>query len=121
MKERFSNFEMLRIVSMSGIIAMHYFTGHLGGMAQEAIFPNFTWFFSQLIYSLSIPLVNCFVLLTGFFLIDKFCFNIRKVIELLTITMFYGVLGFGIGVISGVTEFSGIRLFYSLFLVLEYK
>lgn len=114
-KERTSNFELLRIVSMCGIIAIHYLSGTLGGMAENAVFPEFSWFFSQFINSVACPLVNCFVLISGYFLIDKSKFGIRKVLDLVIISGFYGIVGYLIGVATNNAVWSMKGLFLSLF------
>ncbi len=114
-KERMSNIELLRIVSMCGIIAIHYMSEHLGGMSAGAVFPKFSWFFYQIINSISCSLVNCFVLISGYFLIEKTSFSLRKAVDLVVITAYYGVMGYIVGVFSGVTPFTIKGLFYSFF------
>lgn len=42
--------------------------------------------------------MNCFVLITGYFLIEKTAFSLKKPIELLVITAFYGLLAYVIRV-----------------------
>lgn len=119
--DRLSNFELLRIISMCGIIAIHYLAGHLGGMAENATFPNFEWFLSQFISSVACPLVNCFVLISGYFLVRKKVFGIRKVVDLLLITAFYGVIGYGIGAFMGVIPITVKGLLYAFFPFFEGK
>ena len=92
MNERKSNLELLRIISMCGIIIMHY--SGIGGGVHNNIFPSFSWFFTHLLNSFCIPLVNCFVLISGYFLIKRKMFSLRKPIELLLITAFYGVIAY---------------------------
>lgn len=120
-KERLSNFELLRIISMCGIIAIHYLAGHLGGMTENVAFPNFEWFLSQFISSVACPLVNCFVLISGYFLIRKNVFGIRKVVDLLFITSFYGVIGYVVGVFMNVTPITVKGLLYAFFPFFEGK
>ena len=91
-KRRDSNLELLRIISMCGIISMHYFG--MGGAVQNSVFPNFSWFFTHFINSLAIPLVNGFVLITGYFIVDKQMFSLKKPIELLIITATYGIISY---------------------------
>lgn len=101
MKERDSNLELLRIISMCGIIVMHYFNKDLGGVIQNCVFPNFSWIFSHILNSVCIPLVNCFVLITGYFLVEKTIFSFRKPLYLLLITVFYGVIAYAIAITAG--------------------
>ena len=65
-KKRNSNFELLRIISMCGIIAIHYFSKDLGVMLKVAQFPDLAWVVSHIVYSIGCPLVNCFILITGY-------------------------------------------------------
>lgn len=113
--QRKSNFELLRIISMCGIIAIHYISTDLGGMLQDPAFPNFEWLLRQFVLSTAAPLVNCFVLISGYFLITKNQFNLRKSIELLIITGFYGTLGYFIGLYYGTASFSFKGLLYAFF------
>lgn len=47
--QRESNFELLRILSMCGIIVAHYINSEIGGAVQEAVFPNFSWLYVHFI------------------------------------------------------------------------
>lgn len=102
MKQRNSNLELLRIIAMCGIVALHYTGKDLGGAVTDYVFPHFSWFFVQGLNSLFAPLVNCFVLITGYFLIRKTVFSLKKTAELLMITLFYGAISYGIAyVVNG--------------------
>lgn len=92
MRKRNSNLELLRIISMCGIISMHYFG--MGGAVQNNTFPNFSWFCTHFANSFAVPLVNCFVLITGYFMIDKNKFSLRKSIDCLVITVLYGGISY---------------------------
>lgn len=104
MKQRSSNLELLRIISMCGIIMMHYFG--MGGAVQEDLFPSFSWFLTHFLNSFAIPLVNCFVLITGYFLIKKNRFSLKKPFELLLITALYGIVSYIICVYAGNAQLS---------------
>lgn len=99
MNERKSNLELLRILSMCGIIVMHY--SGMGGAVQDNIFPNFSWFFVHFLNGFCIPLVNCFVLISGYFLIERKVFSLKKPTELLIITAFYGGIAYIVYLITG--------------------
>lgn len=114
-KRRNSNFELLRILAMLGIIAIHYTYASLGGMIQNAVFPNFSWMFTHLIYSFAYPLVNCFVLITAYYLINQTVFSLRKPINLLIITSFYGIVGYMVSIVFNINSFSFKELIFSIF------
>ena len=99
MTKRETNLELLRIISMCGIIIMHYFG--MGGAVKNNVFPSFSWFAVHFLNSFCIPLVNCFVLISGYFLIQRCAFSLKKPMELLAITALYGVLAYGICVCTG--------------------
>ena len=92
--QRTSNFELLRIISMCGIIAIHYANSEIGGAAQNVVFPNFSWMYVHFVGAFCTPLVNCFVLISGYFLIERKALQIRKAINLICITAFYGAASY---------------------------
>ena len=94
MKQRKSNLELLRIIAMCGIVALHYTGQELGSAVSNYVFPSFSWFFVQTANSLFAPLVNCFVLISGYFLIHKTVFSLKKSAELFAITIFYGAVSY---------------------------
>lgn len=113
-KQRVSNIELLRIISMCGIIAMHYMNPEIGGAVQNSIFPNFSWFYTHILSSLCVPLVNCFVLISGYFLVSRNIFSLNKIVKLLIITVFYGFIAYMISLLIGNDEFSFIKLLYAI-------
>ena len=114
-RERSSNFEILRIISMCGIVAIHYLAGNLGGMVENPKFPELEWFLSQTINSIACPLVNCFVLISGYFLIKKDSFGLRKAIDLIAITSFYGLIGYIVGIITNTVSWSMKGFVFAIF------
>ncbi|WP_291236076.1 hypothetical protein [Frisingicoccus sp.] len=80
--ERASNIELLRIISMLGIITLHYFNEDMGGVSAFAVFPELLWIVSKVLQSLAVPLVNCFVLITGYFMIERRELSFRKPVDL---------------------------------------
>lgn len=99
MKQRKSNLELLRIVCMCGIIFLHYMGS--AGLIETAVFPDFSWFYRQTVYSFCVPAVNCFVLISGYFLVERNVFSLRKPVEYFILTVFYGSVGYIIGLLRG--------------------
>ena len=89
MRERNSAIELLRIISMMGVVALHYLGQ--GGMDAFNAYPQFTWFFYSGVRSIAVPLVNVFVLITGYFLVSSRHYTYRKPIRLLLIVFYYGI------------------------------
>ena len=115
MLERNSNIELLRIISMMGIVALHYVHGGIGGVENYSSYPNFTWFFVSGVRSLAIPLVNVFVLITGFFIIRLTKLLLRKVINLLVIAAFYGLVFYFVNLVLDHSTFNLLALAKSVF------
>lgn len=99
MKERNSNIEILRILAMMSVVALHYVHQDLGGVEVLASFPNSTWFFVAAVRGFALPMVNTFVLITGYFTITSNRLNVRKMINLLLIVIYYGVINYIYGLI----------------------
>lgn len=114
-KERNSNIELLRIICMMGVVALHYVHGQMGGVENAAAYPNFTWFFVHAVKSIAIPLVNVFVIITGYFMVRSTKWSLRKAINLILIIMFYGLVLYLIDLVFKKTEFSGLGLVKSVF------
>lgn len=99
--KRQSNLELLRIVSMTLIVAHHY-SVHGGFILPEM---NFNKAFIQVL-SLGGKLgVDCFVLITGYFMIES-KFRLEKLVKLWAQIWFYSILFMAIFYGFGITEFN---------------
>lgn len=114
MTERKSNLELLRILCMCGIIFIHYVGADLGGAVVNGTFPNFSWFFVHFSTSFFVPLVNCFVLISGYFMISSRSFSLKKPLNILLICAFYGVISYIIALLAGARPHDG-SILYALF------
>lgn len=110
---RNSNIELLRILAMLMIVALHYLNGSMGG----ALDPNniqqgtVNYYIANLFETICIISVNIFVLITGYYSIKvipdgNYSTGIKKPINLYVIMLFYGVLFFIIALIIGKQELS---------------
>ncbi|MDG0060848.1 MULTISPECIES: acyltransferase [Priestia] len=91
---RQSNLELLKIVAILMVIILHYFNADMGGGLKYVNSGTFNYYAMNYIESLSIIAVNCFVLITGYFLTGKETIRVKKVIDLVFVTIFYGLLFF---------------------------
>ncbi|MGN0179155.1 MAG: acyltransferase family protein, partial [Monoglobaceae bacterium] len=91
MKERKSNFELLRIISMIAIVLFHY-VGH-GGLAYASLSVNQV--LAQFLKIGGKLGVNCFVMISAYFLIDS-KFSSKKVVAIAGETTFYALLTVGV-------------------------
>lgn len=86
MRNRNSNFELMRIVSMLFIVIGH--TLSWGGVTDSA--NDFLKLIIYIIYALIVVHVNSFVLLTGYYQVQS-KFKIKKVINILILMLFYRI------------------------------
>ena len=106
-QERSSNIELFRIVVMLLIVAHHYVLGYGLTMHQNELTAQ-SWFL-YLWGMWGKTGINCFVLITGYFMC-KSEITLRKFLKLLLEIEFYTVVIYLIFVSTGYVEFSSIRL-----------
>ena len=110
--KREPNFELLRIVSMIMVVALHYW-GKSGFLDRvPASDPGFyVGWFSE---SLCICAVNCFVLLTGYFMSEK-KFKLSRIIRIWLQVLEYSVILYLVSILTGLNTFSGLDLAKAFF------
>lgn len=88
--KRQANFELLRIVAMLMIIALHYIVkGGVTSYNENGWSPLYS--VSQLFKAFVIPALNCYVLLSGFFLVEA-KWKPQRILSLLAQILFYSIL-----------------------------
>lgn len=92
MKERKSNFELLRIVCILMIITLHYCNGDIGGALANTVNKVSNYYIINIMESLCIVAVNVFILITGYFSYDKKSIKISKIFKLIFLCVFYGIM-----------------------------
>lgn len=103
MRERNSNFELLRIILMVFVVILHYNNVEMGGALGYTTGIN--KIVSHFIEAFSICAVNCFVMISGYFMVDSFNRKVKKVFELFLKVIVYGIIMYLIGVMFNVLEF----------------
>lgn len=110
---RNSNLELYRIIVMLMIVAHHYVVN--SGLIQtiqeskDILGANLMLLFG----AWGKTGINCFVLITGYFMC-KSSFSLKKLIKLYLQIAFYGAAIYGIFCISGQDSFSPFKLFWSI-------
>ena len=89
---RKSNFELLRILLILMIITLHYLNGTMGGAFSNTNPNSFNYYLINFIESLCIVAVNVFIIITGYFSYKKNSIKVSKVIHLLSLCIFYGIV-----------------------------
>ena len=88
-KERNRNLDLLRIVSMFMVVVLHS-VGHGGLNDITPAYGSANWYLSQTIFALCLVCVNCFVLISGYFLCTSE-FKLKKWISSWGQALFYSV------------------------------
>ncbi|MCH5166338.1 MAG: acyltransferase family protein [Erysipelotrichales bacterium] len=91
---RNSTLDLLRLLSIFGVLILHYFNSNFGGVLGNPSVSNINMLFAHFIESLCIIAVNVFVIISGYFMVDQKSFKLRKVIDILLICLFYGIIIF---------------------------
>ena len=81
--------QLLRVVAMNGIIAIHLLGK--GGLFDAAIPGSSNAWFLLLLRSVVCASVNCYVLISGYFLWDK-PFKMQRITRTVSATMLYSVI-----------------------------
>lgn len=102
-EKRLSNFELLRIVSMLIIIAYHY---AVHGKFSFDNITSFNYFWIQFLSLWGKLGVNCFVLITGYFLSNKKDFRWKSIIRFYLQVSLFSILIYVSFLLMGLEEFS---------------
>ena len=99
-KTRSSNFELLRILMMLGVIAHHYVVNSGITENYDMTFLSKTMFFLQCFGFSGKAMINGFLLLTGYFMCQQ-SLTFRKILRLFAEIMFYRILLYSLLAASG--------------------
>ncbi len=102
-KSRESNLELLRCILITMVISVHFF-GDFGGVLGKVEPGSVNYFIAHFFEMISIPCVNGFILITGWFSFQKVTFSPRKAVGLIIAVIAYNYLFFFISVIAGLQE-----------------
>lgn len=119
MRKRLSNIELFRIFSMLLIISLH-FTSYCINVSDLTPFTP-TYFIGWFIRGIAYISVNCYVLISAYFLCKETEFRVSKVFSLLFETWFYSFFIYFFFLTSGQTTVSFTELLNNFFPVLSAK
>lgn len=108
MKERKSNLELLRIVAILMVLTVHYLLHmrYSQGSDISLYYNKSNYNLMCILESFCIIGVNLFILITGYFMINKNKVNINKVVKLIFSCSFYSIVFLAIAVKMNITDFS---------------
>lgn len=117
--ERNSNIELLRIILMFMVILLHFNNSEMGGAFNYAENKPLNSFILYFLESLSICAVNCFMIISGYFLAYNKSVKFSKILDLLFIVVLYKLFDFALSIILGLKSFS-IKSFVACFIPSNY-
>ena len=114
-KGRLVQFELLRILAMLGVVMNHVYNNGLHiyeDFRVDASSPLgfLVWSVLQLMKLLVLPSVNCYILITGYFLIDRLDFRLKGVWRVWSTTWLYAVGIYLLALFLGLVPFEGREL-----------
>lgn len=118
-KTRESSIELLRIIAVIMVITVHYLgdgdNNILSLQANLSGIGFINYLLSRVIESVAIIGVNLFVIISGYFSINSKGINIRRIVNLLIVVAFWGILAYFHGVACGEVSISLLGVTKSLF------
>lgn len=91
-KERKTNYELLRIILIIGVIILHYINAGMGGGLKYVQENSANYYVLMFLVSINACAVNLFVLLSGYFLCESNTRDIQKPIDLIIRVMVFSFL-----------------------------
>lgn len=101
MKNRMTNIEALRILSMVMIVMLHLL--NFGGFLSNSDYTSYSFNISWLFESFCFVAVNCYVLISGYFFVDS-TFSLKRVLNIWVKTIVYSVVIYIIMLLFGVSR-----------------
>ena len=91
-KERQSNIELLRILTVLGVIILHYINPNIGGGFLYVEHNSINYYSLMSLESVFICAVDLFFIISGYFLTKSYKCNIRKPVELIVQVIIFKVI-----------------------------
>lgn len=116
---RNSNIELLRILAIGGVIVLHFNNANIGGGFNHVANNSMKLYLLYVLESISICAVDVFILISGYFMVESYRRDIKKVLTLLIQVSIFGVAIYSFRVIFGEATFS-VKGLLSAFLPANY-
>ena len=104
--KRNTSLDLLKIVSIIFVIILHYNNGEMGGLLSNTQPETFNFFIARFTEILTIIACNLFVLISGYFLCKSNKIKIRKIVDIVILLLFYGIVIFAVSIFTGLTVFN---------------
>lgn len=110
--------DLLRIALMFFIVIGHLFV-HTGIREEVAVYSG-KWIFTWSMQSITVCAVNCFILITGYYM-STTEFSMKKVLKLWGQVLFFSIIIYVTAITFNITEFSFVGIIHSLFPVFSHQ
>lgn len=117
--QRQSNIELLRIILMIMVITLHFNNAEIGGALNYSCNLKLNNYLLLFFESVSICAVNCFMIISGYFLSSNKKIKISRILNILLIVFFYRVLDYIISVVLKLEPFT-VKSFIGKFFPINY-
>ena len=97
------NLDLLKVVAIIFIIILHYNNPEMGGLLSNAQPGTANFFIAHFTEILAIIACNLFVLISGYFLCKSNTIKIRKIVDIIFLLCFYGIIIYVISIFTGLT------------------
>lgn len=98
--------DLLKIVSIIFVIVLHYNNGAMGGLLSNTQPGTSNYFIARFTEILTIIACNLFVLISGYFLCKSNKIKIRKIVDIVILLFFYGIIIYAVSIFTGLTIFN---------------
>ena len=98
--------DLLKIVCIIFVIILHYNNGDMGGLLSNTLPGTLNYFIARFSEVLTIIACNMFVLISGYFLCNNNKIKIRKIVDIVLLLLFYGIVIYVISIFTGLTIFN---------------
>ena len=95
--------DLLKIVSIIFVIILHYNNGGMGGLLLNTQPGTSNFFIARFTEILTIIACNLFVLISGYFLCKSNKIKIRKIVDIVVLLIFYGIVIYAVSIYTGLT------------------
>ena len=110
--------DLLKIISIIFVIILHYNNGTMGGLLLNTQSGTSNYFIARFTEILTIIACNLFVLISGYFLCKSNKIKIRKIVDIVILLLFYGVVIYALAMFTGLSSFNKETL-KSMFLTID--
>ena len=98
--------DLLKTISIVFVIILHYNNGSMGGLLSNTQPGTSNYFIARFTEILTIIACNLFVIISGYFLCKSNKIKIRKIVDIVILLFFYGIVIYAVSIFTGLAIFN---------------